>query len=95
MKADFYQNVAIWKKHVEKASIYSFPNALILCDAFDNLVNMGISILPLIFIEYQKSTDVPWGDLLARITGINLGNYMEDDEETLRDKWMRWGENRI
>lgn len=91
---EFEKNVLAWKAHVKKASNYSMPGALIACESFKNLTKMSDDIIPYIFREYETPSVIPWSDLLKRITGQDLGNWMKEDPDVIKERWFAWGEEK-
>jgi hypothetical protein len=84
-----------WQKHFDTAINLSYPGVLLACNEYKELIKMGKEILPLIFIEYNKSYDLPWCTLLTAITGVDFGNEYNDDQKNIQKKWFDWANKKF
>lgn len=93
VEARFLELAMSWERHVAGAIVCSVPGALLRCEAFASLVDMGPAVIPLIFPRYRPyaESQVPWDLLLARLTGLDLALGDEPREhDAIRSRWMTW-----
>jgi hypothetical protein len=86
-RARFEELAATWKRETINVSSIS---AIILHDAYQEIVGMGRPVLPLIFRELEHELRF-WFPALRAITGTNpISQEIEGDVEGMRDVWLTW-----
>ncbi len=82
----FMRLLAEWKRNTRYVSSF---RRIVLEPSYQKIIMMGEDALPFIFQEL-KNRGGHWFWALKIITGEDIGNP-EDDFETVRTGWLKWG----
>lgn len=91
LKAKFDRLAAAWRT----ATAFSSTTTEIILDPnYQQIIGMGVAVVPLILQELRNDPD-HWYWALAAITGANpTKNVPEGDLQATCDAWLDWGKRR-
>ena len=87
MIIEFNTNASAWQAHQTSASLSSHSDSYLAHASYDNLVNMGVQIVPLTMEKYAHDQDGWWHELLYEIIHGHRSNSSALQKAELFKSW--------
>ena len=90
LATEFHRLIAEWH---EERGVTSSASQIVGCDSYRAIINLGQSVLPLIFGRMREEGDKPdhWFTALRELTGANpVQSNQRGNMRAMAKSWLRW-----